>query len=260
MRIILHSDDFGQNDDTVDATIECFLKGAMTSATIMPKMPATDRAIAFALDHPQFSFGVHLTYVRENDISPEAPICPAVEIPDLVDKDGRFLQSNVTRKRALLGKISISQIEKETLAQIASLQDRGVVISHVDAHGHLHKFAPFRQALINVLKTVGIERVRSVQDIYLNKPFKSPTYWLGSVWGRKLKKAFVNPDHFFMPDSLGNPDWPERILNYVSGQTIEIGLHPGRSETWRDADRKTVQRFVGIAKSQGHKLICWSDL
>ena len=40
MRLVLNADDFGYSDDTVEATIECFACGALTSATIMPAMPA----------------------------------------------------------------------------------------------------------------------------------------------------------------------------------------------------------------------------
>ena len=260
MQFILHSDDFGQNDDTLDATIECFERGALTSATIMPKMPATERAVEYALKHPEFSFGVHLTYVRENDGTPESPVSPASTIPDLADQDGRFFSSNAIRKRALLNKISVEQIAAETSAQIESLQSRGVKISHVDSHGHLHKFAPFRKALQQVLPKFGIRRVRGVQTVYLKKPLKSPTFWLGGIWNRKLKKLFTNPDQFFMPDTIANPDWPEKIVSILSGNTIEIGVHPGFAEAWRDADRLAVQRFATLAKSKGHELINWNDI
>src|SRR5436190_2722497 len=104
MRIITNADDFGQDDDTVAATIECFERGALTSATIMPKMPATQRAIEYARSHAQFSFGVHLTFVRENERTPESPICAGGEIPALVDPDGRFPDSDKVRWQALFGR------------------------------------------------------------------------------------------------------------------------------------------------------------
>ena len=45
LQLIVNADDFGQSDDTVDATIECFEAGALTSATLMPGMPASERAL-----------------------------------------------------------------------------------------------------------------------------------------------------------------------------------------------------------------------
>src|SRR5437764_692006 len=107
MRIILNADDFGRDDDTVDATIDCFQRGLLTGATIMPAMPATNRAVEFALAHPQFSFGVHLTYVRETENALERPLCDPAAVADLADADGRFLHSDVIRKKAMLGKIDV---------------------------------------------------------------------------------------------------------------------------------------------------------
>ena len=40
LQLVVNADDFGQSDDTVDATIECFEAGALTSATLMAGMPA----------------------------------------------------------------------------------------------------------------------------------------------------------------------------------------------------------------------------
>ena len=63
MRIVVNADDFGASAETVEATIECLEEGALTSATIMPTMPAVDDALAYARDRPDRSFGVHLTFV-----------------------------------------------------------------------------------------------------------------------------------------------------------------------------------------------------
>jgi predicted glycoside hydrolase/deacetylase ChbG (UPF0249 family) len=35
LRIILNADDFGASDEAVRATVECFERGGLTSATIM---------------------------------------------------------------------------------------------------------------------------------------------------------------------------------------------------------------------------------
>src|SRR4051812_39699476 len=122
MRITLNADDFGYDDDTVDATIDAMRRGALTGATIMPKMPATARAVEFARSHPEFSFGVHLIYVRSGETTPEAPILPPGELPALADLNagGRFRESPAVRKDALLGRVPVEQIAAETAAQIQS--------------------------------------------------------------------------------------------------------------------------------------------
>ncbi len=256
MRIVVNADDFGYSDDTVEATIECFERGALTSATIMPAMPATSRAIAFARKHPQFSFGVHLTY---SSGGVERPILPASAIPDLLDESGRFLPYPTVCRRALLRRLPVDQIERETEAQLASVLAQGVRLSHVDSHGHLHKFAPFQQALQRVLPRFGLNRVRNIQDIYLHRPFRSPTYWFSPLWRRSLMRRFHTTNHFHMPYSLSvrGADWWTRLLSKMRGGTIEIGVHPGREEDWRNQERVGILQFAELSRQAGHELIGW---
>lgn len=44
MNVILHADDFGYDDDTLEATIECFEKGALSSCSVMVNCKASERA------------------------------------------------------------------------------------------------------------------------------------------------------------------------------------------------------------------------
>ena len=78
-KLIVNADDFGFSDHMVEWTIKGFECGALTSATIMAGMPATEKAVAYAKSHPQFSFGVHFCLVDE------APMCRPEDIPSMVD-------------------------------------------------------------------------------------------------------------------------------------------------------------------------------
>src|SRR5262245_48402366 len=91
MRIVTNADDFGQDDDTVRATIECFENGSLTSATIMANMPGTASAVEFARSRPKLSFGVHLTYVL--GVGNEAPVSDPKQLPSLCGGDGLFRPS-----------------------------------------------------------------------------------------------------------------------------------------------------------------------
>jgi len=257
MRIITNADDFGQDDDTVNATIECFQRGALTSATIMPRMPATQRAIDYAKNHPEFSFGVHLTFVT-NGI--EAPLSDPKTIPALVDDKGLFLPSQRVRFLALRNKLPIDQIERELTAQISFVRDCGISVSHVDSHGHLHKFRPFVEALTNVLPRFGIKRVRSAQDLYIKKPLKSPTFWIGPFWKRRIMSRFITTDHLFMPTSIGDARSMQDWMPPVTDESIEVGGHPGFAEDWRNAERQALQSFATRATTAGHHMITWNQL
>lgn len=236
LQLIVNADDFGKSDETVAATIECFDAGALTSATIMPGMPATESAIAFALERPELDYGVHLVFTGE---AGERPVSDPELVPCLVGDDGSLLSARTVRMKALLGKLVPEQLVREIQAQVGIVLEAGVPVSHVDSHRHLHKFAPFRSALAGVLPRLGIARVRAVQDVYLKPAWRSPTYWLRNRWRAQIRRAFETTDHFFMA-STTEPPWAGPLLEVLRGVgagSIEVGVHPGREEPWRDRDR-----------------------
>ena len=257
MDIVLNADDFGMSADTVDETIAAFDAGLLTSATIMVGAPETAAALAFARAHPQFSFGVHLVFVGDGD---ERPLTSAHDVPDLVDARGRLLPTNTMRTRALLRRVSVEQIALEAAAQIEFVRRHGVDVSHVDSHRHLHKFAPFRSALRAVLPGFGIGRVRNVQDVYLRRPLKSPTFWAGPIWRRGLARDFTTTRHFYMPTSAADEDWSRLSERLPSGTSLEVGLHPGRLEPWRRAELASLAPFAQAAVMGGHRLVSWREI
>lgn len=259
MRLLIHADDFGASEDTVRATVECFERGALTSASIMPGMPATAQATEFARARPDLDFGVHLTFVGDED---ERVLSPPREVRALVRGDGRFRATRELRLRALLRRLPERQIEREAIMQIAAIRDAGVEISHVDSHRHMHKLPSFRRALERVLPRFGIRRVRAVQDLYLARPRRSATYWLGRGWQRSLRRAFITTDHMYMPTSAADGAWARPLLaamDGLPGATLEVGVHPGYDD-WRDAERASVLEFATLAQDAGHGLVSWKDV
>ena len=259
-QIIVNADDFGYDQDTVEATIECFKAGALTSATIMPKMPATDSALDFARKNPQHAYGVHLTFVRD---TVECPVADPRLIPALVNADGAFFPSHQLRLMALSGRLPVDQLCIEIAAQIERVRDCGVPISHVDSHGHLHKFRPFVQALAATLPRYGLSRVRNAQDQYTVMPLTSPTYWLGPFWRRRIMSHFATTPHFFMGTNASDPHWMKKILGRQLSGVLEVGFHPGsplHADTWRNEERQACLAFALQARERGASLISWKDI
>lgn len=257
MKILINADDFGWDDDTVDATITCFEAGALTSATIMPTMPAVERAAEYARRNPRFSFGVHLTYVGDGI---ESALTPGPELPALARADGVFLPSQKTRVRALLRRVDPVQVERETIAQLEKIRALGVPISHVDAHGHMHKFHVFRSTLAKVLPRYGITKVRSVQDVYLKKPYKSPTYWLGAHWKREIDSRFRTTRHLYLPWGSAQGSWVDPFLDLQLEGIVEVGVHPGTREAWRRYELDTTLELGQKARARGVEMVTWNDV
>ncbi len=262
MKVILHADDFGFNQDTLDATIECFKLGALSSCSIMANCESSKAAFDFARRNPQFSYGVHLVYVDNLK-----PILAPDKIPSLVNDQGTFLPSNDVRKAALLHKLSIKQIIAESQAQIDLVKSAGIDLTHLDSHGHLHKFpsisGAFKQLNINGLP---IRRVRGVQNIFIKQPSKtSPNYWLNKYFKHNLSRNFHNPDYFYMSAHNMDIGWADSILSIMNrlpdNATIEIGIHPGKSERWRQYEFADIIDFSTKLRQEGiHKIISWKDI
>ncbi len=257
MLVVVNADDFGSSPDTLRATIECFEAGALTSATIMPGMPSTAEALAFARTRPDLSFGVHLTLVGDGT---ERPI--ANDVPGLTRPDGTLLPTRTMRLRALARRLPQDQLEREVSAQIAVVRDAGVPVSHVDSHRHLHKLGSVRAALLRVLPSFGIRRVRNVQNVYLRRPLASPTYWLGPLWRRRLVRVAATTTHFYMPTGMGDVDWDRRLLERMAtlSGSLEVGAHPGTEDDWRAAERRAVVAFSERARERGHRLAPWTEV
>jgi len=259
MRIVVNADDFGLTPDTVRATIAAVRAGHVTSATLMPGAPASGEALDFARATPGISFGVHLTFGGEGS---DRTVAPPQEVPALVDSTGRLhAQTNTVRLKALLGRLPVSELEREIAAQIDWLRSHGVAVSHVDSHQHLHKYRPFREALTRVLPTVGIRRVRNVQDVYLRRPLVSPTVWLGRRWRADLMRRFETTEHLYMPGTAGDASWTALLHRpELWTSTIEVGVHPGEDEEWRREEMQGAAEFAAEAGAAGAQLVTWLDI
>lgn len=262
MKVILHADDFGYDKDTLKATIDCFDKGALTSCTIMVNCEASEEALEYARQHPEFSFGVHLTYVDELK-----PVASIKDIPSLVGAEGKFLPSNQVRKLAMALRIPKKQIVIESQAQIDKMEKAGIKVSHLDSHGHLHKFFSFLFAL-KYLKVGGgeVKQVRSTQNVFLNYPLKtSPIYWLNKYFRWYLKRNFKSPQYFYMSANSMDTRWSDAIIAQMDklpqDAIIEIGVHPGYKEEWRRHEYDDIIEFANKLRASGkHEMINWNQI
>ncbi|MDH4169448.1 MAG: ChbG/HpnK family deacetylase [Acidimicrobiia bacterium] len=256
MTLITTADDFGWDDDTVAATIDLLERGVIRNASIMANVPATEAALAYAADHPQHGWGVHLTFTRDES---ESPLLSPDLVPDLVDDQGRFRAGRPAQIAAASGRFPVEQIVAEMTEQLRVVCDRGIAIDYVDSHKHLHKYPVFARALDEVLPQFGIHTVRRPQDRFAGARYRRPSAWLGPMLARRIRTRWQTSDHFFMAD--GDPDvawWDEAPLS--ESTSLEIGCHPGRSVPWRDNERRGIEAVVDRWAVAGHHPQRWRDL
>ena len=91
------------------------------------------------------------------------PQLPARELPTLVDpRTGRFQPTlGAFLRRLFTGRIRSSEIEAEAAAQIALLQSRGVVLTHIDTHKHVHLLPAVLRPVLRAAGAAGIRAVRN---------------------------------------------------------------------------------------------------
>lgn len=230
--LIVNADDFGLDDETVDWTIKGFESGKISSATIMAGMPATQRAVEYAMSHPQFSFGVHLCLVDEK------PLCAPTKIRSMINpKTGRLWPTRQFIIRNFLGLVKVEDIKTEMKAQIQSLKAMGLNISHVDGHGHNHRLPRSIKAL-KELQAEGVigAKVRRCQDLFVDKPGLLSKVINGPMQ-KRLDVSFKMTDHFLMAAGHTQDEkWFSKAVATLPDGVTEIGIHPGKTEDWRRID------------------------
>ena len=156
-RLILNADDFGLPAGVNRAIIELHQAGLLTSATLMACAPAAEEAIELARSTPTLGVGCHVVLVEGE------PLRTARELRALVDNEtGRFMPTlGKFLKRLFTGRIHSAEIEAEANAQIGLLRSRGVALTHIDTHKHVHMFPSVLRPVLRAAGTAGIRAVRN---------------------------------------------------------------------------------------------------
>ena len=125
--LIVNADDFGLCAAANAAVEELFETGMLKSSTVMTPCPAADDAIAFAVAHPDYAVGVHLTTTSE---WPTYRWKPLTDGASLADETG-----NMWRDSRQFGEhATYPEIEAELHAQVDYVVRRGLHPSHLDNH------------------------------------------------------------------------------------------------------------------------------
>ncbi|MGA2651440.1 MAG: ChbG/HpnK family deacetylase [Terracidiphilus sp.] len=254
-RLIINADDFGLTRGVNRAVAELHQAGVLTSATLMANAPGTGDAIEIALATPSLGVGCHVVLVDGEPV-----LSAHREIPALANPiTGRFRSTLTGFLRLLYGPASrlasraqiASAIEAEAAAQIALLKSRGLRLTHIDTHKHVHMFPAVLRPILRAARTAGIRTIRNPFEPAwsLHATPRAPLLRRAQVsLLRRLKPAFhriLAEEGFVTTDgaigvlATGSLDAATvaSLLRQLPPGTWELVAHPG----YNDADLAQVR-------------------
>lgn len=130
--LIINADDFGMCHSVNEAIMGTFQTGLVCSTTLMVPCPWALHAMRFLADHPEVSFGVHLTVISDWVDYRWGPIIPKAKVPSLINKEGYFY--NFEHMPEFLAGVRLDELEMEFRAQIELVLAAGLWPTHLDWH------------------------------------------------------------------------------------------------------------------------------
>jgi predicted glycoside hydrolase/deacetylase ChbG (UPF0249 family) len=274
--LVVTADDFGIGPATSRGILELAERGAVTSTVLLVNSRyAADAVAEWRAVGGDLELGWHPCLTLDR------PILPPRLVPTLVDEAGGFRPLGAFVKRLVTGRVARAEIEAELAAQL----NRFVALvgrppANINAHHHVHAFAPVGAVLRKVLAAAGCRPfVRRVAE---------PWRTLATVPGARVKRAALSAvgrmrpaGHFPCagglagvtdPPFVHDPRFFVRWLERVPGRVVELACHPGhydesligRDGTPTDGllDRRPQEwrlladpRFLAAAAAAGFRLV-----
>jgi hopanoid biosynthesis associated protein HpnK len=240
-QLIINADDLGLTSGVNRGILRAFQDGIVTSASLLVTGSAFEEAVTLARQNRELDVGLHLTLVEER------AVLGRQALPTLVDETGRFPRtSGEFFRRAVLGRISWDEVEREVAAQIARFQKAGLRLSHINSHQHLHMFPPVLQIVRRLTRKMDNVWIRNPVGPWRKAPGVRMGRWLQQL-GLNLTCLSAQRLHGLllpqMPDGMYGFEVGgrlthsalEQILRKIPDGLYELICHPGED----DADTRT---------------------
>lgn len=255
--VIIHTDDIGMCQASLDAFADLWEFGTISSGAVMVPCPWFPATAEWCRKHPDVDMGVHATLTSEWDSYRWAPISTVDRASGLFDADGYFHH----REPPVQAGATLEAVRAEVQAQFDKAVQFGIAPTHMDAHmltilhprlvpayietatqakvpfmlprlsaetargyGYEAGIADELGALVQQLEEQGIPLVDGFDSMPLDDPDDQINFAK-----KKLRELPVGITHFVFHPSTDTPelraicpDWPSRVANYKAFMSQEI--------------------------------------
>ncbi|HXX94782.1 MAG TPA: ChbG/HpnK family deacetylase, partial [Planctomycetota bacterium] len=154
--LIVTADELGLSTRRNQGIVDAHAKGIVTSASMLAYGPAFREAVLIAKKLPSLDIGIHL------NLSEGEPL--VLGHKTLADPQGRFWGRPEARRRAREGIFDLREVEREAEAQIDTLKQAGIKITHLNSLDHVHIRGDMAKCLSVAAKRHGIRCFRCPAD------------------------------------------------------------------------------------------------
>ncbi len=236
MKLIINADDFGLCESVNSAIIDCYLKGNLTSTTLMVNMPGTQHAVTLAKENSKLGIGLHFCLTEGRPLS---------KCDSLVDKNGLFFSRSKLLKKIFLNIIDYGEVKKEFEMQMDTALKFGINITHVDSHQHVHLIPKIFKTILPGLKKRKLPLRNAYGFVNTNIIFENPVKYLKQVIIKKniskLRKLYPQTPYFMFslhdfPELERDNDLYLKMISLLPNSTktnaiVELIVHP-----YKDSD------------------------
>ena len=230
--LVINADDLGFAPGVNRGIVQAHEAGTLSSASMMVNTPAFGEAAALVRERvPTLGVGLHLNLLAGR---------PLAVVPTLADpRSGEFYSFGELARRAMIGRVSASDVRRECDAQLAALAAEGISITHLDSHRHTHALPGVLSAVLASARAAGVRVVRRpLDEPTANDPVASAKMLvLHGAW-RVAMRGVAADDRVLLARSpnfrgialQGAPDVERRLLallDRLPAGVTEIMMHPG---------------------------------
>ncbi len=220
--LIINGDDMGMCHAANVAGMKALQEGSLTSITIMMPCSWVPEIAAFAREHPEYGYGLHLTLTSEWKNYKWSSVASSDKVPGLLQPDG-YMWPDVM---PVYAHATPQEAEIEIRAQIKKALKLGIPIDHLDSHmGTLQYNPDYWKVLAKVAKEFSLP-IRMADEKLLAQ------YGVTDRRKTAAEMGLLGPDYLIHSerDAIKKPEDVapvfEKVLRQLKPGVTEIYIHP----------------------------------